>query len=158
MELGWGRYIISTWHFECAHGPVGESSTRGIPAERGWSGWGDTSQWNSRTNSRKSTPSVVLGCLLSFPSSQSQRSLFRTQGVTEDSSCAPITSWTFTHLFPFPPALPEKLMPLRLPPSLPLLWCGLLQDPVWPLWDAQMDASLRCLGVCAEGLLLQMSN
>lgn len=139
MELGWGRYIISTWHFECAHGPVGESSTRGIPAERGWGREreGDTSQWNSRTNSRKSTLSVALGCLLSFPSSQSQRSLFRTQGVAEDSSCAPITSWTFTHLFPFPPALPEKLMSLRLPPSLQLPWCGLLQDPVRPVSDAQ---------------------
>ena len=81
-------YIISTWHFECAHGPVGDSSTRGIPAERGQGG-GDTSQWNSGTNSTKSIPSVVLGCLLSFLSSQSQRSLSRTQGVAEDSAAPP---------------------------------------------------------------------
>ena len=43
MELGWGRYTISTWHFECAHGPVGESSTKGMPAERGQGGRGHVS-------------------------------------------------------------------------------------------------------------------
>ena len=155
MELGWGRYTVSTWHFECAHGPVGESSTKGMPAERGQGGE-DMSQWNSGTNSRKSTPSVVLGCLLSFPSSQSQRSLFRTQGVAEDSSCA-ITSWMFTHLFPFPPALPEKLMPLAATfTATPLVWPSPGCSP--PTFRYTDGCISRCLGVCAEALSLQMSN
>lgn len=60
-----------------------------------------------------------------------------------------------------PPTLPGRLSPLSLstssardlPPPLQLPWlCGLLQDPTHPLSDAQVDASLVCLGVCAEAL------
>lgn len=146
-------YIISTWHFECAHGPVGESSTRGIPAESGQGrggGGGVGTLLSGIPGQTAGNPYLQLSLAAFFPfHPPSHRGLSSGLRVLLRTPAHPHHQLDIhSPFFPFPPALPEKLMPLWLPPSLQLPWCGLLQDPVCPLSDTDGCISQVSWCVC----------